>query len=112
MFPPETSEGVAAATILNREEAVPESLPAAELENVQLLPHRTDLLEYMPTSATAAGFGTGDGSPNQSSGSRGRRRSLWSMSGKATRSARLSSGAVASTGCCPSAGRWAHLRAP
>ncbi|WP_261384993.1 hypothetical protein [Haloarcula hispanica] len=56
MFPPETSEGAAAATILNREEAVPESLPAAELENVQLLPHRTDLLEYMPTSATAAEF--------------------------------------------------------
>ncbi|AEM59399.1 hypothetical protein [Haloarcula hispanica] len=76
MFPPDTSEGAAAATILNREEAVPESLPAAELENVQLLPHRTDLLEYMPTSATAAEFGTGDGSPNQSSGSRGRRRSL------------------------------------
>ncbi len=56
VFPPDTSEGAAAATILNREEAVPESLPAAELENVQLLPHRTDLLEYMPTSATAAEF--------------------------------------------------------
>ena len=61
-FPPDTAEGAAAAAILNREAAVPEALPAAELENVQLLPHRTDLLEHMPTSATVAEFGTGDGS--------------------------------------------------
>lgn len=61
-FPPDTAEGAAAGTILNREAAVPEALPAAELENVQLLPHRTDLLEHMPTSATVAEFGTGDGS--------------------------------------------------
>jgi len=60
-FPPDTSEGTAAATVLNREEAVPESLPAAELENVQLLPHRTELLEHMPTSGTAAEFGSGNG---------------------------------------------------
>ncbi|EMA17747.1 class I SAM-dependent methyltransferase [Haloarcula amylolytica] len=61
-FPPDTSGGAAAATVLDREAAVPESLPAAELENVQLLPHRTALLEHMPTSATAAEFGPGDGS--------------------------------------------------
>lgn len=61
-FPPDTSEGAAAATILDRKEVVPESLPAAALEHVQVLPHRTDLLEHLPTSGTVAEFGTGDGS--------------------------------------------------
>ena len=61
-FPPDTTEGAAAAAILDRKEGVPASLPAAALEHVQVLPQRTDLLEHLPTSGTAAEFGTGDGS--------------------------------------------------
>ncbi|MFU1783472.1 class I SAM-dependent methyltransferase [Haloarcula japonica] len=61
-FPPDTSEGAAAATILNRQKAVPESLPATELDHVQVLPRRTALLEQLPTSGTVVEFGTGDGS--------------------------------------------------
>ena len=60
-FPADTAGQAAAAIVLDREAAVPESLPAAELEHVRVLPHRTDLLEHMPTKGTAAEFGTGDG---------------------------------------------------
>lgn len=60
-FPPDTTEGAAAATTPGRTEAVPGSLPAAELEHVQVLPHRTGLLKHLPTSGAAAEFGTGDG---------------------------------------------------
>ncbi|MDS0222754.1 class I SAM-dependent methyltransferase [Haloarcula sp. S1AR25-5A] len=62
VFPPASGEGGDASTVLDQEAAVPESLPAAVIEDTRALPHRTDLLEHMPTGGTVAEFGTGDGS--------------------------------------------------